>query len=239
MSWFNEWLASELEARGMSTAAAARSLGCYPSDVVRWCASATPSFEVLDRIFSHFGGDLRRALPDYDPAAEVRADLLLANPAFKALVKRGLNLCMAVVGGRIVDEALVSVETQEELPVLGGELEASPMWGKTRGRLEVYRVGDGSLDPYLPQGSALYVREPRSASAVPEGSVCLFRHDGQVYVRELRWVMRGRRKLFAVARSLSPRRGRDLYLEPGQVELVGVVLAYAKWDGVLAAPCAL
>ncbi|MBE7558246.1 hypothetical protein HS125_04600 [bacterium] len=127
-------------------------------------------------------------------------------------------------------------ETGEERVVLLAEMEASPLWPRTRGRLEVYTVEDDSLDPYLPHNCRLYVRAPRSLSAVPEGAVCIWRHEGALLVRQLRWVLEGRRKKLAVARSLAPWRGADLYLPTGQVDIVGVALGYRKLDGAFSTP---
>ncbi len=71
-TWIKDLLKAARIASGKTQLEFGEELGASQTSISQWeRGEQTPSVEVLARLLPHFGGDLNRARPDYDPAADV------------------------------------------------------------------------------------------------------------------------------------------------------------------------
>lgn len=75
MEWFYELLKAEVDRRKDALGrngerVLADEMGVDRTTILRWLNESEPRLSQFERLLSAVGGDIRRALPDYDPTAD-------------------------------------------------------------------------------------------------------------------------------------------------------------------------
>lgn len=150
---FARWVQRRIDERGLSARGLARVVGVSPSEVRRWLKGGLPGYANLQTLLEYFGGDLKRAFPEYVMEESRPNSSIIGEIAEGGFHRYG-----------------------PPIPTYLGtsSFETLPIYAKTTGPAMVVRLRRPHR--YFPEGSELIVRKPRSTNGPSEGH-CIAKLD--------------------------------------------------------------
>lgn len=162
--WFKSWINAVIAAHGDNESRVADLLGHKgTSQVHRWALGQEPLLYKAADAFGKLGGDIRRALPDWEP------DHALTRPA-------GFIIGAVAAG----TARFAAAEEPREVTVAPDSFLRSPWFAYTRApesgrRIEWVQVSGDSMEPDYPNGSLLACRPPSNPRELPDGAHVILR----------------------------------------------------------------
>lgn len=200
----------------------ARRLGEARNTLERWgtVEGQFPKFDVAAKILREFGGDLRRAFPDWQPAPAA------AIPELPVLgyVQAG------VMTFADVSEPIRTISVSPDL------WRESPLWNQTnpvmlrnhehkqeRHEVVLLQIVGDSMEPTYPAGLIIACRSPKDPTMLQDGTPCIFRNnEGQTF-KTLRWATDGSEVAF-IGEPINPAHRRIVFHRSKDVEILFVVV---------------
>lgn len=144
-------------------------LGISPSNIGNYESGQVPSATIVDNLLRYVGGDIKRALPDYNPDSE--------------------PVSMHVYGQ--VQAGMVEEGGQFEREIPGVSEEAwrgSSLFKLSSGRTILLEVVGDSMEPQYHEGDFIVCRSPGGHEKdIPDGTPCVFREGRGFTFKLLRW----------------------------------------------------
>lgn len=159
---------------GGTPEALGEALGVSRTSIQNWQATGSMKTNNFLRLLSFIGGDIERALPEYQPD---RA-----------------SATVTVYGEVSASSAVVSEEVREEIDAFELNWKRSRAWTLTTGPVVYLRVRGDSMSPAYPEGSLIACRAPHTPGMTPQGwPVVLQDNDNHEQTFKLFYTIRGDR----------------------------------------------
>lgn len=164
MTWFQSIIREQIDRRGArgGLAALAREWGIDHTVLIKWRDGSEPGLKNVELVLAKTGGDMRRALPDWES-------------------EKGETI--EVLGQVAAGQTMVAYEERRTMDASTGPWRHSAFWKHTTGPVVFLEIHGQSMEPDFRDGSFIACRRPADARKIPSLAPCVFRVGEEVTVK--------------------------------------------------------
>lgn len=151
--WFADLVNQVIQKRG-AAARIADAMGVDQSRITKWASGTEPGIYNAAAFLKLIGGDIERAMPEWDPGAEPPAVQILGQVQAGAFSPAGEG----------VGEVNLDLSVWRD----------SPSWSLTSGKTGLVQIVGDSMEPKYAAGEFLVCRAPDDPAKIPDSTPCIF-----------------------------------------------------------------